>query len=170
MQLSRRAFLTGQRPAAVKTFRPPWAIAESRFLEQCTRCNECIRVCPSQLLVAGRGGFPEADFLPGNAPDGCTFCTECVKACRPLALLIQPEQAPWQQLAVIGEDCLAQQGVVCRTCGERCEVGAIRFPPRLGGVSLPQLDSAACTGCAACLADCPTHAIHIHFLTQQGVA
>ena len=37
--------------------------------------------------------------------------------------------------------------------------GAIRFRPTLGGVSQPELDRAACTGCSACVAPCPTHAI-----------
>jgi len=170
VQLSRRAFLSAQRPRQEKSFRPPWAIAESSFLQQCTRCDECIRICPTGLLVKGSGGFPEADFTPGRSVEGCTFCEECLTVCQPMALLKQAEQAPWMQVAVIGNACLAQQNVVCRTCGELCEAGAIRFSPRLGGVSLPQLDTGSCSGCGACLADCPTRAIHIHSIAEQGAA
>ena len=63
------------------------------------------------------------------------------------------------QCAVILPQCLANQGVVCRTCGEQCEAGAIRFRPRLGGVALPELDTTRCNGCANCLPGCPTQAI-----------
>ena len=29
-----------------KYIRPPGAVEESVFLSRCTRCNECIKVCP----------------------------------------------------------------------------------------------------------------------------
>jgi len=58
-----------------------------------------------------------------------------------------------------GERCLAVQGVECRVCGESCEAGAIRFPPRLGGAPLPQIDTLRCTGCADCLPRCPASAL-----------
>jgi ferredoxin-type protein NapF len=141
-----------------------------RFLEKCTRCAECIQVCPTGLLMAGQGGFPEANFKPGQAVDGCTFCGECLKVCQQAALQQHPEQAPWAYRITIGDSCLTRQGVVCRTCGESCELGAIRFKPQLGGVSLPQLLLEACSGCAACLADCPTQAIHMNFFAEQGAA
>jgi ferredoxin-type protein NapF len=153
-----------------KAFRPPWAVAEAHFLECCTRCDECIRICPTGLLFAGGGGYPEADFRPGKVAEGCTFCGECLKVCQPAALHQQTGQAPWTYRASIGQACLARQGVVCRTCGEFCELGAIRFKPQLGGVSLPQLQLEACSGCAACLADCPTQAIYMNFFAQQGAA
>lgn len=62
-------------------------------------------------------------------------------------------------LAQFGEDCLARQGVVCRSCGDHCDAGAIAFPPLPGGVALPRLLAERCTGCAECAADCPTLAI-----------
>ena len=170
MELSRRAFLSAQRPRQESVFRPPWAIAELQFQEQCTRCDECIRICPTKLLVKGSGGFPEEDFIPGHADDGCTFCAQCVDVCSAHVLKKNADASPWQQVAVIGDACLTKQNVVCRTCGERCDVSAIRFPPRLGGVSLPQLDAGSCTGCGACLSDCPTRAIRILSIAQQGAA
>lgn len=161
MQLSRRAFLGAARPGREDVMRPPWALPEQEFLAACTRCNNCVDACPTGLLVKGAGGYPEADFTPGRAPEACTFCGDCVNACQDMALRQQPEQAPWALHAAFTADCLAQRNVVCRTCGEYCDAGAIRFPPVLGGVAKPQLDTAACTGCGACLADCPTHAIRI---------
>lgn len=75
-------------------------------------------------------------------------------------LLGKPLPHPSRVLkAVIGEGCLARQGVTCRTCGERCDAAAIAFPPRLGGPALPRLDADACTGCGDCATDCPAGAI-----------
>jgi ferredoxin-type protein NapF len=168
MQLSRRAFLGAARTPRGNPVRPPWALPEDVFQALCTRCGDCLDVCPTHLLVKGSGGFPLADFTPGQAPAGCTFCAACVQVCTPQALKPIPAQPPWMHKAVIGAGCLAAANVVCRTCGERCAVSAIRFPPRLGGVALAQLDAALCNGCGACLADCPTLAITLQTIAQAG--
>jgi ferredoxin-type protein NapF len=63
------------------------------------------------------------------------------------------------RIAVIAAACLALNRVVCRTCGESCAPGAIRFRIEAGGVSAPQVDAAACTGCGDCVPACPVAAI-----------
>ena len=170
MQASRRAFFGIRRSGNASPVRPPWALAEAQFLESCTRCTACVDICPTHLLVKGSGGFPEADFTPGRAAEGCTFCGDCLSACRDGALKKIDGQAAWSLLAVFGEACLAAKKVVCRTCGEACDVRAISFPPRLGGVSVPQLNADACTGCGACLADCPTQAISLLPDSSRSIA
>jgi ferredoxin-type protein NapF len=70
-------------------------------------------------------------------------------------------QAPWSIRASIGEHCLAVQRVECRVCGDQCAPGALKFQPQAGGVSLPVLEAARCTGCGACVATCPTLAISV---------
>lgn len=156
---SRRAFFGFSRVDR-SSLRPPWAVPEADFTTACTRCSDCVAACPTGLLVRGDGGYPQTDFTPGRAPDGCTFCGACRAAC-PSGALSAAIDPPWRRVAGFGDDCLASRGVVCRTCGERCPVDAIHFPPRLGGVARPLLDAAACNGCGACLADCPTRAIRI---------
>ncbi len=69
--------------------------------------------------------------------------------------------APGRVVAVIGDRCLARHGIVCRSCGDACEARAIRFPPRLGGVAMPLLDSDACSGCGECISVCPAVAISL---------
>ena len=119
-----------------------------------------MRACPTRIVVRGSGGFPQLDFSAGE----CTLCRACLQACKPGALheaeAIRP--LPWQ--ARIGEACLAERQVECRICGEACPSGAIRFRPRLGGIAQPGLDEAACNGCGACLAPCPTRAISLERL------
>lgn len=61
--------------------------------------------------------------------------------------------------AVISSACLARNRVVCRNCGELCAPRAIRFAPAPGGVSVPEVDPRACTGCGDCVPACPVSAI-----------
>lgn len=159
--LSRMQFLRGEFRAGPAAMRPPWAWQESVFTDKCIRCDRCRLACPTGILVAGRGGFPQVDFAKGE----CTFCGECLKTCLDgafdLAAFDQGVSSAWPLRAHIGDACLTAQKVVCRSCGEVCEPRAIRFKPALGGVSHPGLDVGACTGCGACVAVCPASAITV---------
>ncbi len=153
---SRRGFFRG-RPRPRAEIRPPWALAETEFTTCCTRCNDCLGACPERIVVAGDGGFPTIDFGRG----ACTFCGACVSACQPRALSRGEDEPAWPYKATIGSACLPQHGVECRSCGDFCDVRAIRFPPRRGGSPLPVLDLQRCTGCGACVAPCPVAAITV---------
>lgn len=160
MDQTRRFFLRGQfsKPPHAQAPRPPWAGDDDAvFVQQCTRCSECIKVCPTSVLKAGDGGFPEVSFQT----NGCELCGKCVEACQPHALKQTPATPAWHWRAEISAACLAQQQVECRVCGEFCDARAIRFQPRLGGVSTPQVDITACTGCGHCVSKCPTQAIQM---------
>jgi ferredoxin-type protein NapF len=155
--VSRRQFLRGNFRAANPPPRPPWVLAEELFIDACSRCGDCVPVCPTRIIVIVRG-FPELDFRRGE----CTFCGACAAACKDGALPRHDAQAsPWQIKARVADACLAQRGVECRICGEHCEPAAIRFSPRLGGPPLAEIDAAACTGCGACVAPCPVAAISV---------
>ena len=149
----RRLFGGRAREAAV--LRPPWSQPEGRFSELCIRCDDCATACPSRIIGRGEGGFPIVDL----SKSACTFCEKCVRACTTGALVKVGTSPPWRLVAHIGDACLARQKVECRVCGEQCDDGAIRFRPAIGGISLPELDGAACTGCGACIASCPGLAI-----------
>lgn len=157
MIASRRAFLRGRFHSTVDEIRPPWAVSTPEFETCCTRCGDCIEACPQKILKTGDGGFPTVDFSAGE----CTFCAECVSACKPRALHREPDRRPWSLKAMIGNGCLAPQGVECRVCGEICPESAIRFRPRPGGVAKPWFEADRCTGCGACFAPCPVRAIRL---------
>lgn len=135
--------------------RPPWSLREAAFVAACTGCGDCVRACPQSILTL-TSGYPETSF----AHAGCNSCGLCADACAPRALdrTAQPE---WRHTVAIGTGCLAAQGVVCRICAEQCDVTAIRFRLVVGGKSRPVLNTAACTGCGACIGTCPTQAITI---------
>ncbi|MCX7194049.1 MAG: ferredoxin-type protein NapF [Proteobacteria bacterium] len=155
MNPSRRSFLRGRSERGGMLARPPWSLPEALFTELCTRCGDCIEHCDAKILHKGDGGFPKISF----DSNGCSFCKKCVQVCKSGAL--SSAVTPWQLKAVIGSACLARNKVICRTCGERCEAGALSFRPTQGGVATPQLDLNLCTGCGACVADCPGHAISL---------
>jgi len=154
MDVSRRRFLGGRKPGPAP-FRPPWSVAEARFANTCTACDDCLKACPTGLLQRGEGGLPVADFSAA----ACTFCGDCARACTTGAIGRDTAAAPWAFGIAIADGCLAAQNVECRVCGEACDVSAIRFRPRIGGVPLPAVDNTACNGCGACLAPCPVSAV-----------
>lgn len=160
----RRRLLRGQwlPSQSQSVFRPPWAEREAVFTELCSRCDDCIGVCPEKLLVRGSGGFPEADFRRGR----CSFCGLCVQACKTGALrpLGETRGWAWTHRPSFGSGCLAVQGTVCRTCGDVCDSGAIAFRLARGGRSYPELDQSRCNGCGACVGLCPVGAVSLQQL------
>lgn len=153
--LSRASFLRGSMRGEAQAIRPPWAVAESAFIEACTRCGDCISACAEGIVGTGAGGFPVVSFAGGE----CTFCGDCRAVCIAGAFLPALEgQRAWGLDVSVSKDCLGEQGVVCRLCEEQCEPRAIRFP-RLGGAGVPTIDQDICTGCGACISMCPADAI-----------
>jgi polyferredoxin len=116
---------------AAKLIRPPGALAEADFLATCSRCGECLKVCPTNVLQpavfeAGLEGVftPRLDFTRSF----CEYnCAECGKVCptrsiRPLALA--QKQRTVIGLAVIDHKlCIPwSQGKECLVCEELCPV------------------------------------------------
>ena len=157
--VSRRQFLRGNVTGRTTALRPPWAVAESEFVARCDQCGECVAACPSHLIEAANNGLPRINFLKGD----CDFCTACARTCGTgaLALHDDPQQPVWSLAASIETECIAYRGVVCRTCGEHCEVGAIKFVPVVGRGLMPRVEVERCTGCGACVSVCPVKAMRI---------
>jgi len=72
------------------------------------------------------------------------------------------------RVATIATTCLAQHSVVCRSCGDECEEGAIGFYPSIGAVPLAVVDSNRCNGCGVCVPVCPAAAITMSDPTIAG--
>lgn len=67
-----------------KAIRPPGSVAEPEFLERCIKCDQCINVCPTNVLqpsTLAQGGLeglwtPVMDFSVGFCQYNCTLCSE----------------------------------------------------------------------------------------------
>ncbi|EPX77944.1 Ferredoxin-type protein NapF (periplasmic nitrate reductase) [Salipiger mucosus DSM 16094] len=86
----------------------------------------------------------------------CTFCFDCENACPENVFA---DEASMAHVMEINGDCFVQAGIACMTCRDACPEEAITMKPRIGAPFQPQLDTASCTGCAACSSACPAGAI-----------
>ncbi|MDH2344136.1 MULTISPECIES: 4Fe-4S dicluster domain-containing protein [unclassified Bradyrhizobium] len=73
-------------------------------------------------------------------------------------------------VAVIGGDCLAEAGIVCRSCGDACPEAAIRLRPRIGLPPQAIVNEAACTGCGECVGTCPGSAITLGAAQREAAS
>lgn len=158
VDLARRDLFRGRiaRPAKPSGLRPPRAIAEARFLALCDGCAACVPACGETVIRLDGERRPVLDFRHGE----CTFCDDCTKAC-PTGALSITDARPWTAVAAISGKCLAVGGVHCRTCGDACPIGVLRFRPLADGRFLPLVDEDQCNGCGACVAGCPVDAVRV---------
>jgi ferredoxin-type protein NapG len=151
-------------PRSCRSFpvlRPPGAIAEDEFLAGCTRCDACIRACPTSSIVhaparfRGAAGTPMID--PARQP--CWMCpdTPCISACEPGVL--RADLPPRMGVARIDVTaCLASAGKGsggCSVCVEQCPVPEAIMVGAMVEGGRPRIVEEACTGCGVCQHICP---------------
>lgn len=154
--IDRGQFLRGNWRGVADIMTPPWSVDVDDFFKRCTQCNDCIDACPEKILIKGKKDYPQVDFKRGE----CTFCGDCAAACTTRALE-NTGQTPWYYTAQIKAQCLNRKGVMCRSCADCCDEGAISFKLAIGGFSSPRINLEQCTGCGACIAPCPNGSIEI---------
>ncbi len=155
------AVRTERRVISQRYFRPPGALAEIEFLATCTRCNECIEVCPVDAITKAPPGSGFAAGTPVLNPlsSPCVACSEipCAKVC-PSGALIRPDNL-WEgyriaRLVLDPDTCVAFNGVECGVCATVCPVGteAIALDPQ----GRPVIKAEGCVGCGSCVYACIT--------------
>ena len=133
-----------------------------RVQDHCTSCNACVEACPEGIIEFDSRNRPRISFQGGE----CTFCTACAEACPETVFdLEQPE--PWPVTVSIGTGCLLSAGISCQLCTDSCDPRALRMDLSVRPMGAIQIDAAACSGCGACLATCPSNAIALSDPRQQ---
>ncbi len=152
---------TEQRVAPRRYFRPPGAADEIAFLASCTRCGDCLPVCPVHAIIKAPPGAGLAAGTPIIDPaiQACVVCTDmpCAHACATGALV--PPAGGWDEihmgvLELDPERCITFQGVSCGVCARACPVGERALAMDAGGH--PVLRPEGCVGCGVCVTACVT--------------
>ena len=158
--LNEVAVRTEERVAPKRWFRPPGAVDEVAFVSACTRCGDCIDVCPVQALLktpASGSGLAAGTPYIDPSVQACVVCEDmpCANACETGALI----PSPWSQvrmgsLALDPERCITFQGASCGVCARACPIGeqALAMDER----GHPVLKPEGCVGCGVCVTACVT--------------
>ncbi len=171
--------------------RPPGGRAEADLLALCSRCGQCMKVCPTNVLQpaitsAGLEGVftPQVDYRVGS----CDWsCNECGKVCPTGA--IRRLTLPAKRTTVIGRAYIDRDRCIpwadaqtCLVCQELCPVPdkaiTIRTEtftaPDGRRVSLgrPEVVASLCIGCGVCQNNCPVahQAAIVVYATRQSPA
>lgn len=161
------------RPSVYKPdlIRPPGAIFEKDFLDKCTGCNECVKICPEQSIMK---------FIKEGSPNhltpilqlrksACVMCEDfpCIKVCEPRALVMpeSPQNIKLGTAVINTELCYAYQGQYCDLCIKECP---LKGEAIMADESCrPKVNADKCTGCGLCEHICPTTQPAITVKRQQ---
>ncbi len=163
-----------RRQRNARLIRPPGGRVEDELLALCSRCGQCLKVCPTNVLqpAVSEAGFegvftPHMDFRVGP----CEWsCNECGKVCPTGA--IQPLLLEAKRRTVIGRAFIDRNRCIpwadyktCLVCQELCPVpdkaivintAEVTAPGgkrvRLGR---PEVVAERCIGCGVCENACP---------------
>jgi ferredoxin-type protein NapG len=148
--------------------RPPGALPEEQFSQVCSRCSECVRVCPAHAIRIDFTG-DQGDGLPFIEPNlmSCVMCTGlfCMNNCpsgalqTTLADYIDMGVAVWNEYT-----CLRTSGQECTICVEACPIGAKAIILNEDKIQVRD----GCSGCGKCQHECPTDPKSITVLPKSA--
>jgi len=159
-QVKRRLFRMDKHENLV--IRPPYNGGEALFIDQCTRCHECVTACETNIISIGSGGFPQVNF----SDEECTFCERCSDVCPSNALDKSTYQA-FDTKVTIDDKCFASNNIYCQSCRDVCDESAIKFDFFSQVIPTPTVNHDACTGCGACVSSCPQNSINITIKSEE---
>jgi ferredoxin-type protein NapF len=179
-----------RRERNARLIRPPGGRDEDELLAFCSRCGQCMKVCPTNVLQpsvseAGLEGVftPQMDFRVGP----CEWsCNECGKVCPTSA--IRPLSLDAKRRTVIGRAYIDRNRCIpwadyktCLVCQELCPVpekaiiinaAEVTAP---GGKHIklgrPEVIAERCIGCGVCENACPVAyraAIEVYATRPKG--
>ncbi|MFQ5862762.1 MAG: 4Fe-4S dicluster domain-containing protein [Candidatus Brocadiales bacterium] len=139
--------------------RPPGAVEELEFVSLCTRCDECIKVCPHYAI---RGANTDSGLALGSPiidpkEQPCMLCEDfpCIKACKEGAL-VMPERREDVRMGVAVVDekaCISGDIQFCQSCVIACPFPDEAIYMKDGK---PVVSKERCTGCGICEQACMT--------------
>ena len=177
--------------------RPPGSVAEPEFLEKCIKCDQCINVCPTNVLQPAtlkEGGFealwtPVMNFNIKHCQLKCNLCSEVCPtgAIRKISVAEKLGKGDFVEEGpvVLGTAfidttrCLPWANQVpCVVCEEVCPVSPKAIPTIDEEVkdvygnkvvlNKPFIVPDLCIGCGICQAECPVQDRPAVYVTAVG--
>ena len=155
--------ITGREPS--QPLRPPGAVDELIFKGLCSRCGNCIRSCPHNIIRRDMGQHGLAGILTPVLTFDKDYCREdcirCTRVCPSGAIVgVNLDNKPDIQIGMAQVDmnlCLLGEDHECSACMRWCPYNAIRYVfSEAEYMLVPVIDAEKCNGCGACEAACPT--------------
>lgn len=176
-----------RRERDARLIRPPGARDEAGVLGMCSRCGQCMKVCPTNVLQpavtrAGAEGFftPEMDYRVAY----CDWsCSECGKVCPTGAIMpltLEKKRETRIGRAYIDRDrCIPWADYeTCLVCQELCPIPEkaialreVEVTDALGRsltLGRPEVLAERCIGCGVCENACPV--AHESAITVRAIA
>ena len=149
--------------------RPPAALEESRFVDRCVRCGNCMKVCITNglqpvLFQSGLAGVWTPELVPeiGYCEYDCILCGSTCPTGAIRKLTLDEKRRTRLGLARIDNSlCIPwAYGTECLVCQEHCPIPqkAIKIEwgqAQHGAVRRPRIDGSLCVGCGICQNKCP---------------
>lgn len=179
-----------------RVIRPPGSVAEPEFLERCIKCDQCIRVCPTNVLQpamweAGLEGLwtPLMVHRIGWCELNCTLCGQICPtgAIQKISIAQKRGQGEFAEAGPITVGtafydrgrCLPWgMDTPCVVCEEVCPVSPkaiytreVRIGNRSGepvDLKRPYVDPNLCIGCGTCTHECPVVDSPAVYVTAVG--
>jgi polyferredoxin len=182
---------------SAKMIRPPGSVEELEFLERCIKCDQCINVCPTNVLQPAtlkEGGIeavwtPVMNFHIAHCQFKCNLCSEVCPtgAIRKITVAEKLGEGPYREQGPVRlgtafidtTRCLPWANQLpCVVCEEVCPVAPKAIQTydeetkdvfgKMVVLNKPFIVPDLCIGCGICEAECPVQDQPAVYVTAVG--
>ena len=163
------------KPSVGTSIRPPGAVDPVLYNLLCSRCGNCIKACPTNIIIPYPDFndplswmTPAISFKTGYCLETCNICGKVCPTGAITLFSVAAKPDLFMGIAEINtENCYLTNNRECIKCREACKYNAVEF---LQGSNVlimrPVIDKLTCVGCGACEVVCPASCISVLGLMQ----